>query len=109
MNTLQELIELQERFEPFLRKQDYTYIGPVDQSFSEGFMKNVNSFAPVKGFSRKFSHFLGDKNAIQKAIAFLPPNTQLRIFVINGDYEDSILFHDTIEHYCESYNIDFQV
>lgn len=104
--NLEQLIEEQAKFEPYLKDTDYTFIGPVNQNLFEPFMKNANLIAPMKGFPRKIKDFLSNKDAILKAIALLPPQTELRIYVIT-DRSNDILFHSTIEEYCKRQNIKY--
>lgn len=104
--NLEQLIEEQAKFEPYLNDTDYTFIGPINQNLFESYMKNTNLIAPMKGFPRKIKDFLSNKDAILKAIALLPPQTELRIYVII-DKSNDILFHSTIEEYCERQNIKY--
>jgi hypothetical protein len=107
---LQQLIELEDRFQPYLLNDDYTFIGPADQNLFKPFMRRANDIAPVVSFSRSIHDALSDQDATRQAAASLPAGTPLRIFVIqrtSGRYEDMLL-HDTIEGYCQKNNIDFQ-
>jgi hypothetical protein len=107
---LQELIELEDRFQPYLLNNDYTFIGPVDQQLLEPFMRRANNLAPVISMSRSLHDFLSDKDATRQALAVLPPGTPLRIFVVTytPPPRDSFLLHSTIEGYCQEHHIDFQ-
>ncbi|SIS68781.1 hypothetical protein SAMN05421789_104217 [Kaistella chaponensis] len=104
--NIENLIEEQSKFEPYLKDTDYTFIGPVDQNLFEPFMKNANLIAPIKGYSRKIKDFMSDKSAVSTALALLPIGTELRIYVIIDKSED-ILFHSTIEEYCERMKITY--
>lgn len=104
--NLEQLIKEQANFETNLKNTDYTFIGPENQSLLESFMKNVNLFAPMKGFPRKLKDFLENKDAILKAISLLPHDTALRIYVV-FDKQDNILFHSTIKEYCERLKIKY--
>jgi len=104
--NIENLTEEQSKFEPYLINTDYTFIGPVDQNLFEPFMKNVNLFAPMKGYHRKIKDFMSDKNAVNKALALLPVGTELRIYTIINKSEN-ILFHSTIEEYCETMKISY--
>ena len=103
-------MELEERFQPYLLNNDYTFIGPVDSKFSAAFMKRANDLAPVVSFSRSLHDVLSDKDAARGALAILPPGTPLRIFVVSHTSPpyDNMLLHDTIEGYVQKNNIDFQ-
>jgi len=103
---LQELIALEEKFQPFLLKKDYTFIGPVDQNLFKPFFSNANNFAPVVSFSRSIHHVLSHKESVRKAIALLPTGTPMRIFVVTPARGD-ILLHSDIEGYCKRNNINF--
>lgn len=105
---LKELIQLQDRFQPFLRNRDYTFIGPEDQSLLEPFMRRANDLAPIVSFNRELRHFLNNRAAAIQALEVLPANTPLRIYVVDGTTED-FLFHDTLENYCANHNIEFNI
>jgi hypothetical protein len=107
---LQELIELEERFKPYLLNNDYTFIGPADQNLFEPFMRRANNLAPVVSILRSIHHFLSDKEATRQALSSLPAGTPLRIFVVTHTPQpyDNMLLHDTIEGYVQKNNIDFQ-
>jgi len=108
---LQQLIKLEDRFQPYLLNHDYTFIGPADQNLMNVFMKRANDIAPVVSFSRSIHDALSSKDATRRAAASLPIGTPLRLFVIqrtSGAYEDMLL-HDTLEGYIQKNNIDFQI
>ena len=103
---LEELIPLEDSFQPYLLNGDYTFIGPSDTALLEPFMKQANAFAPVVAITRKLRHFLGNKNATRRALEVLPAGTPLRIYVITQTSGDN-LFHNTIEGYCDRNHINF--
>jgi len=103
---IDDLIELQERFQPYLLDNDFTFIGPTDTQFLERFMKRANDLAPVVGLARRLRDFLGNREATSGALNVLPEGSPLRIYVVIGNVDDN-LFHDTIEHYCITNGIDF--
>src|ERR1700761_6028994 len=92
---LQELIELEERFQPHLLNNDYTFIGPADGNLWEPFFKRANNLAPVVSFSRSIHDALSDKDATRQALTIFPPGTPLRIFVVTytAPPQDSFLLH----------------
>ncbi|CAA9203746.1 hypothetical protein FLA105534_04928 [Flavobacterium bizetiae] len=104
----EEVFELEKRFQPYLLKNDYTFVGPKDQSLLEPFIKNVNMIAPVVAFSRELRHALDNKQAIRKACNLLPQGTKLRVYVII-DNKHGILAHGEIEEYCRQNKIDFEI
>ena len=107
---LQQLIEREERFQPHLLNDDYTFIGPADQNLFNSFMHRANDIAPVVSFSRSVHDALSNKAATRQALASLPLGAPVRIFVIqrtSGNY-DNMLLHDTVEGYCQKININFQ-
>ena len=108
---LQELIELEERFQPHLLNNDYTFIGPADGNLWEPFFKRANNLAPVVSFSRSIHDALSDKDATRQALTIFPPGTPLRIFVVTytAPPQDSFLLHNTIEGYCQEHHIDFHL
>lgn len=103
-----ELIQIQDRFQPLLRDQDYSFIGPEDQGLLEAFMRRANELAPVVDISRELRHFLDNKETAIQALDVLPADTKLRIYVVSGRV-DEMLFHHTIENYCKEHNIDFKL
>lgn len=105
---LEELIQLQNRFQPFLRNRDYTFIGPEDQSLLEPFMRRANDLAPIVSIAREIRHFLNNREAAIQALGALPADTQLRIYVVDGRSDD-ILLLDTIENYCANNKIEFVI
>jgi hypothetical protein len=105
---LEELIQLQERFQPFLINYDFTFIGPEDPSLLEPFMSRANDLAPLVSINRELRHFLNNRKAAIQALGVLPLNTQLRIYVVDGNFDD-MLIHTTIENYCANINIEFEI
>lgn len=102
----EDIFELEEKFQPFLLKNDYTFIGPTDTNLMTSFMQVANTIAPTIAVSRLIHHALSNKNAIKQAIQTLPLNTELRIYVVisNGNHN---LIHSDIAEYCRRNNIDF--
>lgn len=105
---VEELIQLQDRFQPFLRNNDYTFIGPVKQNLLELFMRRANELAPIVNIDRELRHFLNHRTAALQALHVLPAGTQLRIYVVDGG-TDNIFLHDTIENYCANHKIEFKI
>jgi|SRR5580698_5808786 hypothetical protein len=107
---LQQLIELEERFQPYLRNNDYTFIGPADPALLQPFMARANNLAPIVAILRSIHHFLSYRDATRQALAVLPAGTPLRIFVVTytAPPHDNMLLHNTIEGYCQEHHIDFQ-
>jgi hypothetical protein len=102
-----QIFELEEKFQPFLLKNDYTFIGPIDIDLLQQFIMTTNRIAPKIAILCKVHQALSNKNSIRKAILTLPLNTELRVYVIiSNGYRD--LFHTTIEEYCKKNNIDFE-
>ena len=104
---MEELINQQNDFRQYLRGNDYTFIGPVNQNLFEPFMRNVNILAPVVAFSRSIHHALSHEDSILKSIATLPAGTPLRLYVIINESDD-ILIHSTIEEYCDRFGINYR-
>ena len=102
----EDIFELEEKFQPFLLKNDYTFIGPTDTNLMPDFMKVANKIAPTIVISRLIHHALSNKNAIKNAILTLPLNTELRIYVVVSNGHRNLI-HSTIEEYCKRNNIEF--
>lgn len=101
---LQQQIKTQNRLEPHLLQGYYSFIGPANIELLPQFIEAVNQVAPVVGILRSIHHFLPNKEAVQKAIAYLPPNEPLRIYVVYVTDRDNLLY-DTVEGYCKRQNI----
>lgn len=104
---LQDLINEEEKFRPYLLDRDYTFIGPANQDLFKDFFQAANNFAPIVGISRSIHHVLSHKDSVRKALAFLPAGTLLRIFVVAPSKGD-ILLHSDIEGYCRRNNINYK-
>src|SRR5689334_14392783 len=102
---LNELIELEDKFQSYLMGGDYTFIGPVDQALLPPFIKMANQLAPITGWFRTIHHALGHKPSVRQAANALPTDAQLRIYVVTPTRHDGMLLHDTIEGYCNKNNI----
>ena len=103
---LQDLIVEEEKFQPYLLNNDYTFIGPVDQDLFKPFFQTANNFAPVVSIIRSIHHVLSHKESVKKAIALFPAGTPLRIFVVTPARGD-VLLHSDIEGYCKRNNISY--
>ena len=104
----EDVFELEVRFQPYLLKNDYTFVGPLDQNLFQPFMKNANLIAPVVAFSRSIHHALSNKQATLQACRLLPQGTPLKVYVVVSNGHD-MLMHADIEEYCRRNKIDFQV
>ncbi|MDO5980566.1 hypothetical protein [Flavivirga spongiicola] len=104
---MEDLIEIEDRFQSYLQKNDYTFIGPVNTNLFQGFAKNVNMLAPVVAISRSIHHALSHTASVRRALNSLQTGTELRIYVVIREH-DSALIHATIEDYCETYKIEFK-
>ncbi|MBS1565312.1 MAG: hypothetical protein JST39_13040, partial [Bacteroidetes bacterium] len=105
---LQELIELEEQFQPHLLPGAYTFIGPSNPELFQPFMARANDLAPVVAMIREIRHFMGNKQATRAALTTLPQCTTLRIYVIPNAH-GQMLIHTTIEQYCNDNNINFNL
>lgn len=99
----QNVFELEDNFQQYLRKGDYTFVGPVNQNLLEDFIKAVNLVAPVVSFNRTIHDALSNREAVRLVLS-QNPNLEKRIYaIINEDTQ--ILIHATPEEYCERLNI----
>ncbi|MCV2486960.1 hypothetical protein OD917_18660 [Flavobacterium sp. SH_e] len=104
----EKVFKLEQRFQPYLLNNDYTFVGPENQNLLESFVQNANVIAPVVAISRELRHALGNKEATLQACRLLPVGTPLRVYiVIENDYD--MLVHADIEEYCKRNKIDFQI
>ncbi|MFZ1791245.1 MAG: hypothetical protein WAT92_23160 [Saprospiraceae bacterium] len=104
MNTFRKLKEEKKNFEPFLEKSDYIFIGPNDINLLEDFMKIANQNTPVVRHSRKIKDFLTNDEGVEVAIASLPNDAQLRIYIVVHD-KGNLFIHSTVEDYCKERHI----
>jgi len=104
---MNELLQLEERFQPFLQNDDYTFIGPSDINLLNEFTQAANRLAPVVAFSRSVHHALSHSPSTRAALGVLPQGTEMRIYVVIRR-NDPVWFHATIEDYCETNNIEFE-
>ncbi|UPZ13944.1 hypothetical protein [Flavobacterium humidisoli] len=105
----EKVFELEQRFQPFLLGNDYTFVGPEDQNLLiQPFASNANLIAPVVALSRTIHHALSNKEATLKACQLLPAGTELRVYVVvsNGH---TTLMHASIDEYCRRNKIDFEI
>lgn len=101
---LEELIKKEEAFQEHLLNRDYTFIGPSNQELMEEFIKNANNFAPIVSVSRSIHQVLSHKKSVRKAIDLLPPQTDLRIYVVKRSLGKQFLAHSTIDDYSKENN-----
>lgn len=104
---MENLVELENKFQPFLQNNDYTFIGPLDVNLLNDFTQAANRLAPVVAFSRSVHHALSHKPSVREALGVLPIDIELRIYVVIRRNEP-FLFHTTIEDYCDTNNMDFE-
>jgi len=105
---LQQLIEREERFQPYLLNNDYTFIGPSNPDLLTRFIDRANNLAPVVAISRSIHHALSHKQATRQALGVLPSDTELRIYVVSRTAGEGFLVQGTIEDYCDRHNITFE-
>lgn len=103
---LEDLIQLEDSFQPYLLKGAYTFIGPSDFTTLQRFIKRVNDVAPANPFDRSIHSVLSNKAVVRKVLGTVSPNTELRIYVIPKTSED-VLVYATIEEYCDRNHITF--
>jgi len=64
---LQQLIEVEDRFQPYLLNNDYTFIGPANNQLWEPCFNIANAIAPVVAVLRPVHHVLPHKGATRQA------------------------------------------
>jgi hypothetical protein len=101
---LEELLNEEQKFQPYLLKGHYTFIGPENQNLLGKFIEQANLLAPIIAISRTVHHALSHKNSTINALQVLPPKTKLRIYIVIPT-TSPILFHSNIEEYCNQNNI----
>lgn len=108
-NKLNELTALEERFRPYLKDNDYTFIGPVDDMLFPDFIRAVAQFAKGSVFGHSLHKALNDRNAINKALQLVPLGSELDIYVVaRGKNDNNVLSHTTIDDYCSKYSLPFK-
>lgn len=104
---LKDLIKEQEKFSPFLRGRDYTFIGPSDPNLFDQFCRIVNDYAPVTGFNRSIHDALSHEKSVSVALQHFPQNIELKIYVISR-VDDSMLLFSDIHLYCQRNNLSYE-
>ncbi len=105
---LEQLIEKQQRFTPFLKLNDYTYIGPTDENLHRPFLRAVTQFGTARFFDYSLHTSLSNTTTVSKALEVLPPGTPLGVFVVNNEGKwTGILYHSTLKEYCDCHGIEF--
>ncbi len=102
----QDLVDKQEKLQPYLKEGFYSFIGPFDQSLLEPFIKAANIVASKISFTSTIHQVLSKKKVIQKTLEGFP-NIPLRIYVFQV-VDANFYFDDTMEGYCEKNNIDLK-
>jgi hypothetical protein len=103
----EQLFELDNQFQQFLLKNDYTFIGPTNPQILEKFYRVVNKLAPTIANLRSIHHALSNRNAVKQALSFYSEDIDLKIYVVISNGQRSALVHTTISEYCKSNNIIF--
>ena len=103
-----ELIELQEKFRPYLRNGDYSFIAPIDNDNYDRFLYNVTEIAPGQLFNKSIHNALSNEDATTKALEQIPNSIPVQIYVVTRfENDNDIIAKSTIEEYCESHKIKF--
>jgi len=103
---IEEIITLEEQFQPYLQTGDYTFIGPADEQLFEEFIKTVTLIAPVITTSGSVHDALSNKMAVKHIITRLPKIKETRVYIMAGKGPE-VLQHTTIEEYCLANDIRF--
>ena len=101
----EKIFAQEEDFQPYLLENHYTFVAPINGDLLDKFIKITNEIAPPNVF-HTIHNVLSNRNATKKALEFLPPDTQLRVYVIIPN-NDTFLIHATIDDYCKRYNVDY--
>ena len=103
----EKLYDLESQFQPFLLRNDYTFIGPTDPLILNNFYKLVNKLAPRIGILRSIHHALSNRVAVKQSLLYLSEETELKIYVVISNGHRGKVVHTTISEYCVENNINF--
>ncbi|MVO11045.1 hypothetical protein GOQ30_17875 [Flavobacterium sp. TP390] len=103
----EKLFELESQFQPFLLRNDYTFIGPTDPLILNNFYKLVNKIAPRIAVLRSIHHALSNRDAVNQSLLYLSAETELKIYVVISNGIRGEVVHTTISEYCAKNNIIF--
>jgi hypothetical protein len=105
---IDKLLKKEEDFQPYLKKNKYTFIGP--QKHLQEFIRLVHEQNPNPTGKNDLHCSLKNKNCIFKALATLPENTALTIYVATETSPVSTWVPAwEITDYCRTRNIDFKL
>lgn len=100
-----DIFTLEQKFQPYLLNNDYTFVGPADTDLLDNFIQIANQ---INAAEKKFyttNCTLSNSEITRKALQILPNSAAIRVYVI---VNTKILLHDTIEKYCKRNNIEFK-
>lgn len=101
-----EIFHLEQKFQPYLLNNDYTFVGPTDKDLLDNFIQIANQINASKKIFYTTNCTLSNAEIIRKAIQMLPNNAPVQVYVI---INTKILLHATIEKYCKRNNIEFKI
>lgn len=103
---IDQLFERERDFQQFLKPHKYTFVGPLKHL--QEYIRLVHEQNPDGAVSGDLNCSLKNKDCIRKAIAKLPENTALTIYVATETSAVSKWVPAwEITDYCKTRNIDF--
>lgn len=101
-----DIFTLEQKFQPYLLNNDYTFVGPVDEDLFNNFIQIAYRINADQKVFYTTHCTLSNTEITRKALQMLPNNAPTRIYVI---VNTKLLLHATIEKYCKRNNIDFNI
>lgn len=101
-----DIFTLEQKFQPYLLNNDYTFVGPVDEDLFDNFIQNANQINASKEIFYTTNCTLSNTEVTRKALQMLPNDAPIRVYVI---VNTKILLHATIEKYCKRNSIEFKI
>ncbi len=106
----EQQLALNERLQPFLQQDQYSFVAPIDANLFNRFCRAANDIAPGNLFDMDVHRVLSNRNATRQALNIFLPETPIRIYVVTPDPNlHNFIQEQNIEDYCAQHNIDLDV
>jgi|GEM_PF-5419192 len=102
------LLELNERFQPFLHSSDYSFVAPAEYSQFDRFCDIASQIAPKPVFDSSIHNVLSDKATTRSALRNFRNNIGFTIYVAEPESQGTDAPSlTTIDEYCSRHQISF--
>lgn len=76
-----DVFTLEQKFQPYLLNNDYTFVGPVDVDVFDSFIKIAHKINAIKKPLYTTNCTLSNTKITRKALQLLPTNAPIRVYV----------------------------